>query len=112
MFLHLGLFVRDCARLRLTLDDVRTIELAINLNPAVGKVVPGAGRLRKMRHAPLRRSGGKSGGIRVCYAVFERFGRVVLVTAYAKSEASDLSPAERHSIRLLLDRLERTFEPE
>ncbi len=112
MFLYIDLFVRDCNRLGLTREDLRAMEMVINANPDVGKVVAGAGGLRKMRYAPFARSGGKSGGIRVCYAVFERFGRVVLVAAYAKNEASNLTAAERKAIKLLLHRMEIAFEKE
>lgn len=51
--------------------------------PEAGDVVRGSGGVRKLRWA--RRGAGKSGGMRVCYYVRMRTGRMLMLTIYAKS---------------------------
>ena len=97
-FVHLGPFENKVARLRLSLEDVRAIELAIMDNPARCPVIQGTGGLRKMRFASEQSAGGKSGGIRVCYFLMDARNRVYLVTLFAKNEKENLIPAERNII--------------
>ena len=52
---------------------------------------------------------GKSGAVRVCYVYFEKFGIVLLVIAYGKTEAADLSPAQKKALRQLIERQEREW---
>ena len=75
-FVQLGTYVAAAARLGLTDDDQRQIESVLLDRPLAGNVMRGTGGLRKLRHAPLHRSGGKSGGVRVCYAYFPQFSHV------------------------------------
>ena len=97
-FVHLGTFESKAARLRLSLEDVRAIELAIMENPARYPMIQGTGGLRKMRFASGQSAGGKSGGIRVCYFIVDARNRVYLVTLFAKNEKENLSPADRNTI--------------
>jgi hypothetical protein len=101
-FVQLRTYVADARRLDLTDDDQRDLENALMTRPGAGVVISGTGGLRKMRHAPRSRSGGKSGGIRVCYARFPAFAHVYFVVAFGKNEQSNLTPAQKHTIRVLL----------
>ncbi len=47
---------------------------------------------------------GKSGGARVCYAFFPHHGKVLLVTAFGKSEKVNLSTSEKRELADLLKR--------
>lgn len=54
-----------------------------------------------------RKGEGKSGEFRVCYAFFEQYGIVVLVTMFSKGEKDNLSPAEKVRIAILLREFEK-----
>jgi len=97
-FVHLGPFECKAAKLRLSLEDVRAIELAIMESPTKFPVIQGTGGLRKMRFASEQSAGGKSGGIRVCYFLVDARNRVYMVTLFAKNEKENLSPADRNTI--------------
>lgn len=73
-------------------DDERELFIDwIALRPDAGVVIPGASGLRKVR---WRRGGkGRRGGVRVIYLRRPLEGRVILLSAYAKSERDDLSEA-------------------
>ena len=61
-------FVKRWEALGFTDDDLRRLELEIMKNPQAGAVVPGTGRLRKLRFA--FGNSGKRGSSRVCYVDF------------------------------------------
>ncbi len=65
-------------------------------NPRAGDLVPGAGGIRKVRWAASGR--GKRGGARVIYYFYDDTAPLFLLTAYAKSEQSDLSPDEKRKV--------------
>jgi hypothetical protein len=90
----------------LTDDDQIELEQILLDRANAGKVIQGTGGLRKLRHAPLNRGGGKSGGARVCYAYLPRFATIYFVVAFAKNEKENLTPRERHAIRVLLHDIE------
>jgi len=106
-FVQLRTYVADLSRLGLTDDDQRAIEAALLDRPTIGVVMPGTGGLRKMRYAPLRSGGGKSGGIRICYAFFEIDDHIYLVTAFAKNEQANLSATQKNAMRLLLHKIQQ-----
>src|SRR5438552_2591442 len=83
-------------------DDQRRLESALLAWPQAGQVMAGTGGLRKIRYAPLASSGGKSGGIRVCYAWFPAFDQLFFVMAFAKNEQANLTAAEKKQVRKLL----------
>ena len=91
-------FSAKAQRLRLSLDDIREIELAVIENPFAHPVMRGTSGLRKMRFAPAMTGGGKSGGIRVCYFVLDRHERIYLVTLFAKNEKDNLTRTECNTI--------------
>lgn len=99
-FVHTAEFDADWERLGLADEDLRLLQLELVLEPETGKVMGGAGGLRKMRFGLSGK--GKSGGIRVCYARFPDHFVMLLVTAYGKTEKIDLSAGEKKDIAKLL----------
>ncbi len=83
-------------------DDLLALQLMIMTAPKKAPVIKGTGGLRKLRFAPAKWNTGVSGAARVCYVYFEEFGIVLLVIAYSKGEADDLSDAGKRAIRKLI----------
>lgn len=83
-------------------DDLRALELAIVDQPEIGVVMEGTGGLRKMRFASPRSNQGKSGSVRVCYALFPEFGMVFLVVVFGKNDRANLDASERIAVKRLL----------
>lgn len=73
----------------LTDDEYAALQGFLCEHPDSGDVVKGSGGVRKLRWA--RPGAGKSGGVRVCYYVRTKAGRMLLLTIYAKS-AQDSIP--------------------
>ena len=109
-FLELSPFTEGWKELELTDDDLEALQVMIMLRPKGHPVVPGTGKMRKLRFAPARWKTGKSGAARVGYAYLEERGIILLLIAYSKDEKDDLSPAEKKAIRLLIARVEKEFE--
>jgi len=106
-FIQTEEFIKNWAHLGLDDDDLRKLELEIMKNPHVGDVIPGTGRLRKMRF-PCRNMG-KSGSVRVCYVDFVILDTIYLITAYSKNEKDNLSKAQCNEIRKMIDLLEKSL---
>lgn len=106
-FIQTSEFVRNWSRLGLNDDDLRRLEMEILLNPKLGAVIPGTGRLRKMRFA--FEGEGKSGSTRVCYVDFVLKETVYLITVYQKKEKDNLSKAECNEIKKMIKILEQTL---
>ena len=79
------------------------MEAAIAADPGAAPVIRGTGGIRKLRWAGSGR--GKRGGVRTIY--FRRTGpdAVYLLTAYAKADRADLSPADRKALSRLVARI-------
>jgi RelE toxin of RelE / RelB toxin-antitoxin system len=73
--------------------EMEAVVLMISEGPTVGDVIPGTGGLRKLR-IPLQ-GRGKRGGGRVIYWYYNAGYPAILLWAFAKNEASDLSPAQK-----------------
>ncbi len=86
-------------------EDLRHLELEILNNPKAGVVIPGTGKLRKMRFAVQGR--GKSGSLRICYVDFVMAETIYLITVYAKNQKDNLSKAECNSIKSMIEILEK-----
>jgi hypothetical protein len=69
------------------------------LNPEVGDVVPGTGGIRKLRWG--KAGTGKRGGIRVIYFFHHTDMPLYLLLAYAKAQATDLTPDEKRTLSAL-----------
>ena len=74
-------------------EELGRFEAEVVDDPEAGDVIKGAGGLRKLRIA--REGKGKSGGARICYAVFPEHGVVIVPLVYPKTQKADLSPAEK-----------------
>jgi hypothetical protein len=105
--IQLPAFAATWKRLGLTDADLRSLEAAIVKSPASSPVMARTGGLRKVRFAPHGSGGGKSGGVRVCYAYFSRYGLVYLCAVYPKNEKANLSPAERAAYKRVIDGFDR-----
>ena len=73
-------------------------------------VIAGTGGLRKMRFA--RPGGGKSGSLRVCYALLPDHGLVLLMMVYEKNAAADLTAADRREVKRRLAHLKAGLDSE
>ena len=80
--------------------DRRAMEAAIIADPGASPVIRGTGGLRKLRWAGSGR--GKRGGIRTVYFRHARHEAIYLLTAYAKADREDLSPADRKALSRLV----------
>jgi hypothetical protein len=77
-------------------EDMEAVVLMISENPTSGDVIPGSGGLRKMR-IPLQ-GRGKRGGGRVIYWYYNAGYPAILMWAFAKNEASDLTPTQKKAL--------------
>lgn len=91
-------------RLGLTDGDLRLLEAAIMVEPMASPVMKGTGGLRKIRYAPLKSGGGKSGGVRVCYAYFPEFDLIYLCAVFPKNAKANLSAGEASIYKAVLQR--------
>ncbi|MBI4663150.1 MAG: type II toxin-antitoxin system RelE/ParE family toxin [Verrucomicrobia bacterium] len=66
-------------------------------HPAVGRVIPGSGGLRKVRWAG--KGHGKRGGFRVIYFWWVADDKILLLDIYRKSEKEDLAADEIGKLR-------------
>jgi len=73
-------------------EEYREFQSWIVANPELGAVIKGGGGIRKIRVATGSR--GKSGGARVIYYWAIRKDVILLVYAYSKKVAADLTPQQ------------------
>lgn len=111
-FIQPASFVQEWRRLKLTDEDLQTLESLIRERPERGVVVRGTDGLRKLRFAPPSWHTGKSGALRICYLWLEEFGIVYLLILYSKLEKADLSPAEQKYFKAWVEALRRYWEEE
>jgi len=70
-------------------DEYAALQEFLCEHPEAGDLIRGSGGVRKLRWA--RPGSGKSGGVRVCYYVRTKAGRILMLTICAKS-AQDSIP--------------------
>jgi hypothetical protein len=109
-FVELDEFCDDWANLGLNDGDLLALQMLIMSSPKSAPVIEGTGGLRKVRFAPGGWKSGKSGGVRVCYAYFEKHWTVLLVMAYGKRQKETLTSHEKASIKGYLARVEKWLE--
>jgi hypothetical protein len=105
-FVELDAFTSHWSRLGMTDADLAALQILIMANPTGPPVIRGTGGVRKMRFAPMAATRGKSGGLRVCYVYFKKYGLVLLATVYAKNEESDLTAAQKRTMTKMVDEIE------
>jgi hypothetical protein len=71
----------------------------LGANPEAGQLVPGTGGVRKIRWAI--RGHGKRGGARVIYYYYNQSIPLFLLDIYAKNEKTNLSEADKRSLKRL-----------
>jgi hypothetical protein len=106
-FVELDAFTLHWSRLGLTDNDLTALQMLVMRNPAGSPVIRGTGGVRKMRFAPSKAARGKSGGVRVCYVYFKKYGIVLLATVYAKNEESDLAEAQKRAMANKVGEIEK-----
>jgi hypothetical protein len=79
-------------------------------NPMDGDLIEGTGGFRKIRWG--KQNVGKSGGVRVIYYFFDPTIPLYLARVFAKSNKSDLSPAEKNELKSLALRAKRAVADE
>lgn len=96
-------YVKDLERIGASPADIAALEQAVASDPTRGEVIRGLGGIRKLRFALAGR--GKSGGGRAIYFLILTDHTVLMLTAFAKNEKPDLSPADRKVLLALVKEL-------
>ena len=78
----------------------REMEDSIVAVPGAAPVIRGTGGIRKLRWAGSER--GKRGGIRAVYFFHAGGDAIYLLTAYAKADREDLTPADTRALARLV----------
>jgi hypothetical protein len=68
----------------------------------IGPIISGTGGLRKLRFADDRRGKSKRGGLRVIYYWWDAGSEFWLFTIYDKDEMSDLTKAQRETLKQMI----------
>jgi mRNA-degrading endonuclease RelE of RelBE toxin-antitoxin system len=90
------IFSREADRILGEQSRHRLIEF-LGLNPEAGAIVPDTGGVRKVRWAVPGK--GKRGGARVIYYFHGESLPLLALSVYAKSEKTNISPAEKKHLR-------------
>lgn len=83
-------------------ESFRMLQATLMKSPEAGDLIEGAGGLRKIRFADVRRGKGKRGGLRVIYYWWQAGEQFWLYTVYDKDERDDLSPQQRKTLKSML----------
>ena len=86
----------DSAKKLLSSEQVEEIKSLLAADPKAGAVMAGTGGFRKIRIA--REGGGKSGGFRIIYFLYNESIPVFLFTVYAKNAQENLTKAQRNTL--------------
>ena len=86
----------------------REMEAAIAAAPDAAPVIRGTGGMRKLRWAGSGR--GKRGGIRTVYFYHAGPNSIYLLTAYAKADRENLTPADTRALSRLVTAIKRGAE--
>ncbi len=98
-FLETSVFTRQIVGL-LEDEEYSRFQVALAANPAMGPLLRGGGGIRKARVRAGSR--GKSGGVRVIYYWRVRSERILLLFAYSKNVAADLTPRQATQLARLV----------
>lgn len=86
--------------------DLFDLQVKLCESPRLGPVIKKTNGIRKARYSPPSWNVGKSGALRIIYTHFEKFGFVILLVAYGKSEQADISDAVRKTLNKLVTEAE------
>ena len=98
-FVETSLFTERITKF-LTDEAYRDLQAVLAKNPKAGKVIPGAGGLRKMRWRAAGR--GKRGGLRIIYYCWSEH-RLYMIFVYDKVEQGDLIPEQLKMLRTYVE---------
>jgi hypothetical protein len=92
------------------LDDEQfsLLQASLMTAPDAGQVIRGSGGIRKLRWA--MDGAGKRGGLRILYYRRRSSGRIYMLTAYRKSEITDLSKAELQVLKILVGEIDKKLK--
>ena len=90
----------------LTFEERRSLENHLAEYPEIHPVLSGTGGVRKARWS--RGPSGKSSGIRVIYYFMSHRTTVYMMRAYAKSNQSTLSAADKKAMKSLVAQIRNT----
>ncbi len=99
-----GEFIRQARRL-LKEEEREALVSFLAGHPEAGVLIEETGGIRKLRWA--RQGRGKSGGARAIYYYHSDRMPLYLLTLYGKGDKSDLTAAEKHELRGLVDLLKK-----
>jgi mRNA-degrading endonuclease RelE of RelBE toxin-antitoxin system len=102
-------FMRDAEKC-LSDDERETFIEYIARNPTAGVVISGTGGVRKVRWGGVGL--GKRGGVRIIYYYHSERMPLFLLTVYAKFHKTDLSPAEKASMRRIVAEIVASYLPQ
>ena len=103
-------FTLKWGQYRLTERDRTAMLDAILGDPEGWPVQRGTAGGGKARFASQDLDRGTSGGYRVFYAVFRKYGKVILITLFPKNEQANLSKAGQNLVAQLLREIETELE--
>lgn len=89
------IFARSAARIWSEAELAELVDYVAH-NPEAGDVIQGTGGVRKLRWGKV--GSGKRGGARVIYFYYHSGCPLYLLLAYAKAQASDLTPDEKKAV--------------
>lgn len=90
----------DRAKAILTEAERTALVAHLGANPEAGQLVPGTGGVRKIRWGTPGQ--GKRGGARVIYYYYNESIPLFALDIYAKNQKTDLSAADKRSLKRLL----------
>ena len=108
--IELPSFSQRWGQYRLTEADRTALLEAIVSDPEAWPVQKGTAGARKARFSSQDLDRGASGGYRAFYAVFRKYGKIVLITLFPKSARANLSTAGRNLVATLLREIEAELE--
>ncbi len=85
----------------LSLEEYRLLQLAVAVNPEVGKIIPASGGLRKIRWGLPGK--GKRSGIRVVYYWYKSEEQIVMLYAYKKTKQEVLDGDQIKILRSIIE---------
>ena len=102
-FINTTIFDKRWAELKLTDNDLRSLQNILMQNSSVGDMIEGTGGAYKIRFSIENK--GKSGGIRVIYINLLKAQRIYFITCYPKSKQDNLLSNEKAIIKEVVKRI-------
>jgi hypothetical protein len=106
-FVYMPIFEKQWKEAKLTGDDLRDLEIFLCEHPEAGDMIQRTGGLRKLRWSIP--GSGKSGGIRTLYVDFATYEQIHLITCFKKANKENLTNAEKHSIKILIEQIKENL---